>query len=117
MKLKSLVLGSTALFLAPSLVAAQTFGDTLSRVSDFLNQIIPFIFLIATIVFLWGVLKYVTAGGDEEKAKEGRAMMLNGVIFLAVMIAVWAFVGVAIDFVFGEGTDFSIPGTDRVPRQ
>ncbi|OGZ43602.1 MAG: hypothetical protein A2756_04805 [Candidatus Ryanbacteria bacterium RIFCSPHIGHO2_01_FULL_48_27] len=117
MKTKHFVSASVAIALAPSLAAAQTFGDTLSRVSDFLNQIIPFIFLVATIVFLWGVLKYVTAGGDEEKAKEGRAMMLNGIIFLAVMIAVWAFVNVAIDFVFGEGTDFSIPGTDRVPRQ
>lgn len=102
------VAATAALFL-PVAVSAQTFGGTLTRISGFLNQIIPFLILIATILFLWGVVRYITAGGDEEKVKEGRNLMIYGIIALAVMIAVWGFVNIVLDFVFGQNVTNVIP--------
>ena len=92
------------------------FGATIQRIANFLNDIIVFLFLIATVVFLFGVIRYVTAGGDEDKVKEGRSMMINGIIALAVMIALWAFVNVALTFFFDEGTDIGVPGPTEVPQ-
>ncbi len=92
------------------------FGATMQRIANFLNDIIVFLFLIATVIFLFGVIRYVTAGGDEDKVKEGRSMMINGVIALAVMIALWAFVNVALTFFFDEGTDIGVPGAGEIPQ-
>ena len=109
--------------LAPLAALAQVtntgnaFTDFLNQTGGALNTIIVFLFLVATVMFLFGVLRYITAGGDEEKVKEGRNMILYGIIGLAVMIALWAFVNVGINFFFGDGTSIGIPGAADVPQQ
>ena|SRR3989344_7247471 len=104
-------------FLLPALAFAQTFESTLSRVIGFLNQIIPFLVLIATVIFLWGVVRYITAGGDEEKIKEGRNLIIYGIIGLAVMIGVWGFVNIVLTFIFSSSNPIPIPGSTGVPQQ
>lgn len=88
-------------FITPLLAFAQPdFDTTIVKVSIALNRIISFLVLLATLIFLWGVVKYITAGDDEERTKDARHMILYGVIGLAVMIAVWGLVFVLLDFVF-----------------
>lgn len=103
--------------LLPALAFAQTFQGTLDRIITFLNQIIPFLVLIATVIFLWGVVRYITAGGDEEKIKEGRNLIIYGIIGLAVMIGVWGFVNIVLTFVFSSSNPIPIPGASGVPQQ
>src|SRR3989338_861809 len=105
--------------LAPFLALAQDqFNRSIGIVSTGLNTIIVFLFLVATVVFLWGVVKYISAGGDEEKTKEERQMIIWGVIFLAVMVAVWGFVNIVLDFIFGTEDPFPIPKEGGgVPQQ
>lgn len=110
-------IASVAMILLPLAAFAQTFNNTLERISGFLNQIIPFLILIATVLFIFGVLRYITAGGDEEKVKEGRNLMIYGVIGLAVMLAVWGFVNIVLDFIFGTATPNPIPNNSGVPQQ
>ena len=101
-----------ALALAPLATFAQTRGvvEILQSVSGLLNIIITFLILLATVLFLWGIVKYIMAGGDEEKLKEARNTIIYGIIFLAVMIAVWGFVNIVLDFVFGSGA-----GREAIP--
>lgn len=106
-----------SVFLLPALAFAQTFAGTLDRVIIFLNQIIPFLVLIATVIFLWGVVRYITAGGDEEKIKEGRNLIIYGIIGLAVMIGVWGFVNIVLTFIFTSSNPIPIPGQSGVPQQ
>ena len=118
-KLKA-TLTSLAISALPLLALAQgtpTFTGTIDKVSIGLNRIIVFLILVATVVFLYGIVKYITAGGDEEKVKEGRTLIINGVIFLAVMIALWGLVSIVLTFVFGTSSPFNIPGGTDVPRQ
>ena len=105
--------------LAPFLALAQDqFNRSIGIVSTGLNTIIVFLFMVATVVFLWGVVKYISAGGDEEKTKEARQMIIWGVIFLAVMVAVWWFVNIVLDFIFGTEDPFPIPKEGGgVPQQ
>jgi|SRR3989344_3341961 len=44
------------------------------------------------LVFLWGVMRYVFAGHNEEQRSEGSKFMMYGVIGLLVLVGVWGFV-------------------------
>lgn len=115
--IKKYSIATSSLLFPLTAFAQNAASDFIERLSDLLNQIIPFLILIATVVFLWGVLKWITAGGDEEKRAEGRAFIINGIIGLAIMIGVWGFVNILINFVFPEGTNLNIPGPGNVPIQ
>ena len=57
----------------------------------------PITFLIvglALLYFLVGVFKYIQSVDNEEKRKEGTAMMTYGIIALFVMVSVWGLVNV-----------------------
>lgn len=57
------------------------------------NFLVPLIFAIAFIVFLWGMYTYFILGGaNEEKRKEGQKLAVSGIIGFVIMIAVWGIV-------------------------
>lgn len=81
--------------LAPGLVlAANDVQGIITLIMSILNLIVPLLIAVAVVIFLYGVIKYITAGGDETKRTEARNMMLWGIIGLFVMIAVWGLVNV-----------------------
>lgn len=60
--------------------------------------IVPVIFSVAFVVFLWGVFRYFIAGaGDEEKRKEGRKFITWSIIGFFLMFAVWGIVNLLIN--------------------
>lgn len=66
-----------------------------SIVSYFLGMmeaVIPILFSIAVIVFVWGVFRYVIAEGEEKQV--GKNVMIYGIIGLFVMVSVWGLVNV-----------------------
>ncbi len=87
--------------------------NVFTRLTEVLNRIIPFLVLLATVLLLYGIVRYVGAGDDESKVEEGRRLIIYGIIGLAILVTVWAFVNIVIDFFF-EGRDFNIPGSERV---
>ncbi len=56
------------------------------------NYLLPLIFAIGFIMFLFGLVKYVASGGEEDARKEARSTMIWGILILAMMIAAWGFV-------------------------
>lgn len=91
-----------------------TVESVLQTLSASLNRIIPFLILAATALFLWGVVKYLTAGADESRLEEARRLIIYGIIGFAIIIAVWGFVAVVIDFIFDTETIPNIPGGNVV---
>lgn len=73
----------------PLLAYAADLTSFLNTTKNLLTLVIPILFILATIVFLWGIVVFLTAAGDPEKVKEGRGLMLWGIIALAVMSAAW----------------------------
>jgi len=101
---KHLKYSAIGLSLLPLVAVAQETIDTaLQTISGILTDtIIPLLIVIATVIFLWGVVQYVTAGGDEERLKNGRNLMIFGIIALAVMISVWGIAKLLVN-TFGVG--------------
>ena len=86
-------------------------GDTLFGVISYLvNGAIFAIIGIATIIFMYGVVQYVVAKGDEKQLASGRTYMLYGIIGLVVMVAVWGFVNLIINTIFGYSADSEFSG-------
>ena len=84
--------GAIAALTLPILAQAQTFQSIIATLDNILRTIIPVLMVLATLIFLWGVITYITAGGEEEKIKAGRTYMLWGIIALFVMVVVWGLV-------------------------
>ncbi len=92
--------------IAPLFVFAATIDDLLTQVRSTLNYIIAILFVLVTLYFIWGVVTYISAGGDDEKIKKGKKHMLWGIIGMAVMGAAWGLVRIIWDYlgVSGGGT-------------
>lgn len=77
---------------------------------DLINGVlVPLIFAIAFIMFLWGVAKaYIIHGDDETERSKGHQLILWGVIGFAVMVSLWGLVNVV-------ATSFGLQGVTAPP--
>jgi len=58
--------------------------------------IVPVVFAIAFLVFLWGVFTYFIAGGaNEEKRQEGTKFVFSAIIGFVIMVSIWGLVNLA----------------------
>jgi|SRR3989338_8686112 len=90
---------SSAALLLPMLAAAQTVSSLFGAFIDLINKfLIPALFAVAGLFFLWGVFKYITSGGDEEKRAEGQKLIIWGLVGLAIMVGFWGLVNAVIGF-------------------
>ncbi|OGZ56148.1 MAG: hypothetical protein A3J04_00310 [Candidatus Ryanbacteria bacterium RIFCSPLOWO2_02_FULL_47_14] len=85
---------------APSLALAQPGNlGTLNRtLLDFLNGAIKVLVALTVLVFIFGVIRYIAAGGDPEATKKARGFILWSVIGFALILGIW---GVARFFLVG----------------
>lgn len=97
MKTRIVVLATLALT-TPFIVAAQTSITNISGVGQFIINIInhvlvPVLFAVAFIVFIWGAFKsFILGANDEGEKGEGKKLMLYGLIGFVIMISVWGLV-------------------------
>ena len=66
-------------------------------VHDFINLlntvVVPVIFALAFLVFVWGIVShFFLHPGDEKKREEGRAFILWGFLGMVLLFSVWGFV-------------------------
>ncbi len=60
--------------------------------------LVPLIFALAFIYFLWGGFKFFIAGrGSEESVEKGRAFFISSIIGFVVMISIWGIVNLVIN--------------------
>lgn len=73
---------------------AQYIGSGTTGVIGIINVVIvPVIFALSFLVFIWGIMNYFFLnGGDEVKRGEGRQFALWGILGMAVLFSVWGFV-------------------------
>lgn len=109
-KLRTTIFSSFVLF--PSLAFAQTgsirdLDSFILFLREALDKIIPFLVLVALLVFVISALNYALAssrGGDTKNAKN---KMIWGIIGLFVILSIWGIIGVvARTFETGTGGVF-----------
>ena len=71
-----------------------TFASFVTGLIGAINTIVvPVIFALAFLVFVWGVVKYFFFNGSDETARtEGKQFMLWGILGLALLFSVWGLV-------------------------
>lgn len=68
----------------------------IENIVGFINSVlVPAIFAIAFLVFVWGMFQYFVWGGaDEAKRESGKQLMLWAIIGFVLMISVWGIVNI-----------------------
>ncbi len=101
--LKTLFFAATAFILSAPVAFAQTGDITGSTIPEYLRSItefilvilVPLVFAVAFVAFIYGIFLYFIAGGaDEEKRSQGKQLAIWGVVGFFVMVSVWGLVNV-----------------------
>ncbi|MFM2330896.1 MAG: Type secretion system pilin [Candidatus Parcubacteria bacterium] len=110
-----LVTGTLAALVVPLISFAATINN-ISDVGSFIidtinNVLVPVLFSIAFIVFLWGAFQVFIFGANSEEVKEkGKNHMLWGLIGFFVMVSVWGLVNILTGTIsFGNNTGVNTP--------
>ena len=69
-------------FAAPN---AQPVKSILDHILTLLNVVIQVLIMLAFVVFGWGIIKLIIAGGDTTKIKDAKKILLYGVIGIFVL--------------------------------
>ena len=80
------------------------------------NVLVPVLFAVAFIVFLWGAFKTFILGANSEEVKEeGKNLMLWGLIGFFVMVSIWGLVNILTGtLIFGNNQQVAQPTTSTV---
>ena len=104
---------TTAAFALPFIASAATVNN-ISDVGSFIintinNVLVPVLFAVAFIVFLWGAFyTFILGSGSEEVKEKGKNLMLWGLIGFFVMVSIWGLVNILTGTVsFGNNTGVS----------
>jgi hypothetical protein len=96
-----------------SFAAINNLSDVGSFIINFINNVlVPVLFALAFIVFLWGAFTAFILGASDGTAKEkGKNLMLWGLIGFFVMISIWGLVNILVGTIqFGKTTPPTPPG-------
>jgi hypothetical protein len=114
-KALTLVTGSLAALALPLISSAQTITNinTLGQfiIATINNVIVPVLFAVAFIVFIYGVFEtFILGAGNDEAKEKGKSLMLWGLIGFFVMVSVWGLVNILTGtFVFGNNNNVNTP--------
>jgi len=77
-----------------------TLDQLLNNITEqILKPVINILFILATVIFLWGIISYVIGSrGDEKKLEQGKKIMLWGIIGMTIMVSAWGIVGMICEF-------------------
>ena len=108
-KALALTSGTLAAFAVPliSSAAINNVADVGSFIINTINGVlVPVLFAIAFIVFLWGAFQTFIVGANNDEVKEkGKNLMLWGLIGFFVMVSIWGLVNILTGTVsFGNNT-------------
>jgi len=70
-----------------------TYGGLVNVIIDLINIIIPALFAVVFVYFIWKMVDaWVLHGGDETKRAEGRKYATAAVIVFVLMVSAWGIV-------------------------
>ncbi len=116
-KVIALTSGVLTAFAVPlvSLAQVRNLSDAGTIVINTINNVlVPVLFAVAFIVFLWGAFDTFIVGANNEEVKEkGKNLMLWGLIGFFVMVSIWGLVNILTGTVIFGNTTGPGGGTPR----
>ena len=74
--------------------ASTTLNGFLTNVDNMIiNPLILFLFALAVVYFLYGLLEFIINQANEEKKTSGKSHMLWGILGITIMLSVWGIIG------------------------
>jgi hypothetical protein len=78
--------------------AATTFDTFLGKLNaKIINPAIEFAFIIALLVFLYGVMEFIRGADNDKKRSDGKQHILWGLIGFVIMFGVWGIINILIN--------------------
>ncbi len=56
------------------------------------NSVVPLLITVAIVIFIWGMVQFITNSDNEEKRQKGRQFMVWGIVALFMIVSVWGLV-------------------------
>lgn len=70
----------------------------IAKVNDqIVNPLIGFLFALAVLYFLYGVLQFMLNQENEEKKTTGKSHMMWGIVGITIMFGVWTILNIVLD--------------------
>lgn len=76
-----------------------SFADLINNIIEVLDSLAFLILAIAVLIFLYGLVSYITNSGDESKRKESVQYIIYGILGIFVMVAMWGLVSLFSGFI------------------
>tara|TARA_B100000745_G_scaffold49034_1_gene29353 strand:+ start:6066 stop:6428 length:363 start_codon:yes stop_codon:yes gene_type:complete len=99
----------------PLIVSAQNlgyFGNILVQLRGLFALLLPLLVGLAVVVFVWGVILYIGSGDSEDKRRDGRNLMVFGIIAIFVIVSIWGFVRILQTL---TGATSNVPQVPAIP--
>ncbi len=78
--------------------------------------LIPFVFALALLIFIWGMFRFFILGGDnEDERAKGKQLILWSIIGMVIMVSIWGIVNVVAEGLFGTVTGGQVPTLPKTP--
>ncbi len=96
-------------------IASAYFGEIdtfFGNVLGFINGVlIPLIFTVALLAFVWGMTKFFVINGDNEgERKKGKDLMVWSIAGFVLMVSIWGIVNLIAGGLFSSATTPTLPG-------
>ena len=86
------------------------FGDAAKIFTDLAFQIVPLLAVVALLVFVFGVVRFIRSTGSETDMQKNKAILVWGVIGLFVLFTIWGIVAFfRSELGFGDSSSLGIP--------
>lgn len=93
---------SVIAFSAPLVLAAgPTIEGLIGKIRNIMNLVNPLLMVVVFAVFLYGVIRFITSAGDENKRKDAKNYIIYGLIGMFVLIAWWGIIQIVLNTFFG----------------
>ncbi|HCC22650.1 TPA: hypothetical protein DF272_00520 [Candidatus Falkowbacteria bacterium] len=59
-------------------------------IGNIINVVLGFLGVVLVLIVIYGGFKYMTSGGEDKGAKEGKQWIINGIIGLVIVLSAYA---------------------------
>ena len=81
-----------------------TFRDVVLELVNIIGLLIPILFILAFIIFFWGLTKFILKSDNEKDIQNGRNYMLWGILALFILLTFRVIIGAVVkDLEVGSG--------------